>query len=88
MRGISSKEIRILMKNILISEISKYYYYFNISMSYREDADIQILHGKFHDKNISISWQNDDMEALIRKYNYGIENVHLAEKSKAKITYF
>ena len=56
-------------------------------MSYREDADMQILHGQFYEKNTSITWQDKDMEALIRKYNYGIENAHLADKSKGKIIF-
>ena len=54
-------------------------------MSYRQDADMQILHGQFYEKNTSITWQVDDMEELIRKYNYGIDNAHLAHKSKEKI---
>ena len=46
-------------------------------MSYREDADIYIPHGKFH---ASKSWQKVHLNATIHKF--AVKNRHIAQKSQ------
>ena len=46
-------------------------------MSYREDADIYIPHGKFH---ASKSWQKVHLDESIHKF--AVKNRHIAQKSQ------
>ena len=47
-----------------------------MTMSYREDADISIPHGKFH---VTKVWLKDQVNATIQ--NFAVKNRHIAQKS-------
>ena len=63
--------------NIWIVDVHKYKNYFNMTMSYREDADIFIPHGKFH---VTKMWLKDQVNTTIQ--NFAVKNRYIAEKSK------
>ena len=51
-----------------------------MTMSYREDADISIPHGKFHYTKM---WLKDHVNATIQ--NFALKNRHIAQKSKVNL---
>ena len=50
-----------------------------MTMSYREDADISIPHGRFH---VTKKWHPHHLKTLI--HNFAVKNRHLAQKYQVK----
>ena len=53
-------------------------YYFNLSMTYRLNADIPHRYGRL----VQVAPHPDDLETIVREF--GAANSHLARKEKAK----